>query len=162
MLTAQKPQSSPRIRSSKSSGSRVTSRPFPSQWQSRSSHKKKTLPLFIQVLLFFQRSSAFVALSAIAFSLVMYGLHFRNQQAWNQNYEELQQLQRYERTVIGINEALKENMATATHADNQEWVPLTPEHNIYLEPAPVPSSQPAPAAAPESPTIANLERPIAY
>jgi len=107
MLTTPQTTPAPQVRRSKSSGLRVTSHPLPPQWRQRSrNQKQKPLPLFIRILLFLQHTSSWVALGAIAVSLVLYGLHSRTQQAWNQQYQELQSLQRYERSVIGINEAL--------------------------------------------------------
>ncbi|MDR9402318.1 MAG: hypothetical protein RI580_02655 [Halothece sp. Uz-M2-17] len=161
MLTAQQPKPSNRVRPSKSSGSRVTSQPLPPQW--RNKNQKKSIPLLIRVLLLVQRTSALVALGAIALSLVMYGLQFRNQQAWNQEYEELQRLQRYERSVTGINEALKEHIATSGSTENQEWVALTPERNIYLEPAPVAETEVTPQTKGDENLIPpQIDRPISY
>ncbi|WP_150107027.1 hypothetical protein [Halothece sp. PCC 7418] len=139
----------------------MTSRPLPRQW--RNQNQKKTIPLFVRVLLLLQRTSGLVALGAIALSLIMYGLQFRNQQVWNQEYEELQRLQRYERNVIGINEALKEQIALSGSTKNQGWVTLTPDRNIYLEPAPVPETEAsAKTKVEENLKPPAIDRPIAY
>lgn len=163
MLTAQTSQPSPPVRSSKSSGLRVTSQPLPRQWRNRSHPKKKTLPLFIRILLFLHQTSSFVAVGAIALSLILYGVHFRMQQLWNQKHEQLQSLQRHEQTVTSFNEALKEEIAQSASRHNQNWVPLTPDRNIYLEPAAVPHSEATPSDDMSSTsTTLKIDRPIAY
>jgi len=163
MLTAQTSQPSPPVRSSKSSGLRVTSQPLPRQWRNRSHPKKKTLPLFIRILLFLHQTSSFVAVGAIALSLILYGVHFRMQQLWNQQHEQLQSLQRHEQTVTSFNEALKEEIAQSASSQNQNWVPLTPDRNLYLESATIP--QPETTASDDissNLTAPKLDRPIAY
>lgn len=163
MFTVPKSKSSNRIRRSKASGSRVASQPLPPQWRPSSRKKKKSFPLYIRILLLLQHTSSFVGLGAIALSLVMYGLQFRTQQAWNQKYEELQSLQRYERTVTGINEALKDEIAESGSRNDQNFISITPERNIYLQPAAIPNVE-------ATPSTSNLEnqnspltnRPIAY
>jgi len=163
MFTVPKSKPSNRVRRSKSSGSRVTSQPLPQQWQSSSRKKKKSFPVFIQILLLLQHTSSLVALGAIALSLVMYGLQFRTQQAWNQEYEELQSLQRYERTVTGINEALKDEIAESGSNNSQNLVPITPERNIYLQPAAIPNAEVSPSSSePENQNAFLTNRPIAY
>ncbi|NBD17419.1 MAG: hypothetical protein GVY04_15145 [Cyanobacteria bacterium] len=163
MFTVSKSKPSNRVRRSKSSGSRVTSQPLPQQWQSSSPKKKKSFPVFIQILLLLQHTSSLVALGAIALSLVMYGLQFRTQQAWNQEYEELQSLQRYERTVTGINEALKDEIAESGSNNSQNLVPITPERNIYLQPAAIPNAEVSPSSSePENQNAFLTNRPIAY
>jgi len=163
MFTVSKSKPSNRVRRSKSSGSRVTSQPLPQQWQSSSPKKKKSFPLYIRILLLLQHTSSLVALGAIALSLVMYGLQFRTQQAWNQEYEELQSLQRYERTVTGINEALKDEIAESGSRNGQNLVPITPERNIYLQPAAIPNWEATPSTSdPENQNSLLTNRPIAY
>jgi len=163
MFTVSKSKPSNRVRRSKSSGSRVTSQPLPQQWQSSSPKKKKSFPLYIRILLLLQHTSSLVALGAIALSLVMYGLQFRTQQAWNQEYEELQSLQRYERTVTGINEALKDEIAESGSNNSQNLVPITPERNIYLQPAAIPNAEVSPSSSePENQNAFLTNRPIAY
>jgi hypothetical protein len=163
MLTAKQSQSSRPVRSSKSSGLRVTSRPLPPQWRNRSPNPKKTLPLLLRVLLFLHQTSSLVAVGAIALSLILYGVQFRMQQVWNQKHEELQSLQRHEQTVTSFNEALKEEIAQSASRHNQNWVPLTPDRNIYLEPAEVPHSEETPSDDMSStPTTLKIDRPIAY
>jgi len=163
MFTVSKSKPSNRVRRSKSSGSRVTSQPLPQQWRPSSRKKKKSFPLYIRVLLLLQHTSSLVALGAIALSLVMYGLQFRTQQAWNQEYEELQSLQRYERTVTGINEALKDEMAESGSGNSQNLVPITPERNIYLQPAAIHNWEATPSTSdPENQNALLTNRPIAY
>ncbi len=159
MLTTQKSQ--PSVHSSKSSGLRVTSRPLPPQWRNGSHPKKKTLPLFIRFLLFLHQTSSFVAVGAIALSLILYGVHFRMQQVWNQKHEQLQSLQRHEQTVTSFNEALKEEIAQSATTQTQNWIPLTPDRNIYLEPATVPQPETTPSDDIKV-TAPKIDRPIAY
>ena len=163
MFTVPKSKPSNRIRRSKASGSRIASQPLPPQWQPSSRKKKKSFPLYLQVLLLLQHTSSLVALGAIALSLVMYGLQFRTQQAWNQEYEELQSLQRYERTVTGINEALKDEIAESGTRNGQNLVPITPERNIYLQPAAMRNWEATPSTSdPENQNALLTNRPIAY
>ena len=152
-----------RVSSLKSSGSRVTSRPLPPQWRDRSQkNKKTTFPLFIRILLFLQQSSSLLTFGAIVATLGLYGLTVYTQQSWNREYEKLESLQRHERTVTNINEALKDQIAESNNSSNQDLVPLTPDKNIYIKPTGIsvsPESQSSSVRKVESP---KTDRPLAY
>lgn len=152
-----------RVSSLKSSGSRVTSRPLPPQWRDRSQKKNKTaFPLFIRILLFLQRSSSLLTFCGIVGTLGMYGLTVYTQQLWNQEYKELESLQRHERTVTNINGALKDQIADTNNDSNQDLIPLTPDKNVYIKPtvhSVSPESETSQVRKVESP---ETDRPLAY
>lgn len=152
-----------RVSSLKSSGSRVTSRPLPPQWRDRSQkNKKTTFPLFIRTFLFLQRSSSLLTFGAIVATLGMYGLTVYTQQLWNQEYQELESLQRHERNVTNINEALKDQIAESNNGSNQDLIPLTPDKNVYIKPtvhSVFPESETPQMRKIESP---ETDRPLAY
>lgn len=164
MFAVPSPKKHSRVRPSKSSGSRVASQSLPPQWK-RSRKNEKSFPLLIRVLLFLQHTSSVITLSAIAGSLVMYGLTFYTQQMWNRQYQQLQELQHYERNVTSINEALKDEIAEQGNTNGEAFIPLTPDYNLYLEPAAVSNS--SDMTANSSSPIRKLEspkinRPVAY
>jgi len=147
---------------SKSSGSRGASQSLPTQWK-RYRKKPTTFPLFIRVLLVFQHTSSILTLSAIAVSLVMYGLTFYTQQMWNRQYEQLQELQRYERNVTSINEALKDEIAEQGKTNNEAFVPLTPDYNVYLESAHIsPASETTATSEVRKLDPPKTDRPVGY
>lgn len=162
MSAVPSPKKPTRVRSSKSSGSRVASQSLPPQWK-RSRKNERSFPLLIRVLLFLQHTSSILTLSAIAGSLVMYGLTFYTQQMWNRQYEKLQELQHYERNVTSINEALKDEIAEQGKTSNETFIPLTPDHNLYLEPAMISdSSDTASSSQVRKLEPPQTDRPVAY
>lgn len=147
---------------SKSSGSRVASQSLSPQWK-RDRKKQTTFPVLIRILLFFQQTASILTLSAIAGSLVMSGLTFYTQQMWNRQYEQLQELQRYERNVTSINEALKDKIAEQGKTNNEGFVPLTPDYNLYVEPELVsPSSDTTATSNVRQLDSPKTDRPIGY
>jgi hypothetical protein len=116
-----------------SSPSRVATSSLPPQW-SRHRKVKKTIPLFLRILLWVQRTSAILTLGSLGATLVVYGLTFYTQQQWNQQYNQLQKLQHQERNVTVINEALQDQIIKQESKENPELKPLTPDKNIYLAP----------------------------
>ncbi len=162
VVSKSKAKSNP-VPSRKSSGSRVSSGPLPPQWRNRPRRNQKNFPILIRVLLLFQYTSSVLTLGGIAITLVMYGLTVYTQQLWNRQYEKLQTLQRHERTVISINEALKDEIIESGNRTRQNLVPLTPDRMIYLQPAPIPESPDNDASSPEKlePPQIN-DRPLGY
>lgn len=154
-----KPQ---RVRSLKSSGSRVTSRPLPPQWRTSGQKKARGLPLLMRLFLLLQRTSSLITLGAVGTTLVMYGLTVYTQQLWNQQYQKLQDLQRHERTITSINEGLKEEIASSGNLRKQGFVPLTPDKNIYLQSEPIPESSKLNSSSVSSVETPQTDRPIAY
>ncbi|PNW65431.1 UNVERIFIED_CONTAM: hypothetical protein BEN50_23015 [Euhalothece sp. KZN 001] len=99
---------------------------------------------------------------AIVATLGMYGLTVYTQQLWNQEYKELESLQRHERNVTNINEALKDQIAESNNGSNQDLIPLTPDKNVYIKPtvhSVSPESETPQMRKIESP---ETDRPLAY
>jgi len=151
----------------------VPSRPSKrSQLRSRSSLRTRTVPrqrpaqqpfpLLLRILLWMQHTSTFVALGAIGISLASYGLMVYTQQQWNQQYEQLQQLQQKERNLRTMEEALKEKIPSEPPQD-KNWVPLTPEKTLYVQPTTIEPFQPesSPDASEDSQS-SQMERPLGY
>ncbi|PSO51324.1 MAG: hypothetical protein BRC33_00680 [Cyanobacteria bacterium SW_9_44_58] len=162
MSAVRSPKKTSQLRSSKSSGSQATSQSLPLQWK-RSRKNEKSFPLLIRVLLFLQHTSSILTLSAIAGSLIMYGLTFYTQQMWNRQYDKLQELQYYERNVTSIHEALKDEIAEQAKTTNETFVPLTPDYNLYLEPAMIShSSETASSSQSRKVEPPKTDRPVAY
>ncbi|MFP4132670.1 MAG: hypothetical protein ACLFQP_02060 [Halothece sp.] len=108
---------------------------IPPQWN-RYRKTKKSVPLFLRALLFFQYTSAILTIGTIGASLVMYGLTFYTQQQWNQKYDQLRKLQSQERNITVTKEALQEQIIKQQGNQNHDFVPVTPDKTIYLEPTP--------------------------
>jgi hypothetical protein len=161
MFAVSESKKTSRVRSSKSSGSRVTSRSLPPQWNP-SRKKTTTLPLFLQILLIFQRTSAGFALAAVGTTLVLYGLTEYTQQLWNRQYQRLNTLQRHERTVTSINEALQNKITEQATTGNQDLTPISPDKNIYLEPAVVTEIMPKQSSQLRPIEFPKTDRPLAY
>jgi hypothetical protein len=82
---------------------------------------------------------------------------------WNRQYEKLQELQHYERNVTSINEALKDEIAEQGKTSNETFIPLTPDHNLYLEPAMMSdSSDTASSSQVRKLEPPQTDRPVAY
>lgn len=112
-----------------------TSSSVPPQWN-RYRKTKKSVPLFLRVLLFFQYTSAILTIGTIGASLVVYGLTFYTQQQWNQKYDQLRRLQSHERNITVTKEALQDQIIKQEGNQNHDFVPVTPDKTIYLEPTP--------------------------
>lgn len=135
MFAVSESEKSASVRSSQTSGSRGVSSSLPPQWH-RYRKTKKSVPLFLRVLLFFQYTSAILTIGSIGASLFVYGLTFYTQQQWNQKYDHLKELQSQERNITVIKEALQEQIIKQEGNQNNDFVPVTPDKNIYLEPTP--------------------------
>lgn len=150
-----------RIKTKKSSGSRVTSRSMPQQW-SHSQNNPTKYPLFVQILFLLQKTSILLTFGAISTTLVMYGLTVYNQQFWNRQYQQLQQLQRQERNVIGFNEALKANIAASANKGNQNLIDLTSEKTIYIHSDVTPEAPETESSVPRKIERPQTDRPLGY
>ncbi len=113
-------------------------RPQPRQ---RSQPSRKAYPFWLRVLLGLQSSCFLLALGGLGLTLVTYALTFYTQQQWNQQYNQLQELQQQERHLNILNESLKEEMVSDSTMIDGTLVPLTPDKTIYLEPAPIEDSK---------------------
>lgn len=153
------------VKSSRTTHPRVDSSSLPPQWKRYRNTKKKKVPLFLRALLFLQYTSALLTVGTIGASLVVYGLSYYTQQQWNESYEQLMTLQRHERNLTVINESLQDQITREGNRQNDQWIPLTPDKNIYLEPTPadnLPETSQVnrePEEASESP---STERPLGY
>lgn len=142
-----------------SSRSRVAISSLPQQW-SRHRKVKKTIPLFLRILLWVQRTSAILTLGSLGATLVVYGLTFYTQQQWNRQYDQLQNLQRQERNVTVISEALQDQIIEQENDASKELIPLTPEKNIYL--APVEDFSEAKSVQNHQFEMPKIDRPLGY
>jgi len=106
----------------------------------------KSSPSWLKLILLLQRSSGGVALLLGAALLAVYGWTAYIQQAWGQDYQSLQALQRQERQLSVANEILSSQMAQAAESPNSGLVLPQAGEAIFLEASPAQSPLPAQAA----------------
>lgn len=151
-----------RVRSSKSFSPKKTTQSLPRQWQNKSQKQTTSVPAFVRILLLFQQTSAMLTWGAVATTLVMYGLNVYTQELWNREHRQLQNLQRQERTVAGLKESLKDEIVESGNLRSDEFVPITPEKNIYLEPAMNSQEAPHHSSSIRQVISPQTDRPLAY
>lgn len=92
------------------------------------------LPRPLQRLKKIQRWSAVVAVVAIALAVVVYGQTVQIQNAWSNDYQRLQTLQRQERDLRVALEVLKDKVARQAEAADSTLQPPAPKQLIFLRP----------------------------
>lgn len=115
------------------------------------SRKKRSATL--QLLILLQRGSFGVAAIGLLSCLAVYRATVRIPQLWSQEYETLEALQRQERQLIALDEALKYEIAKGAEQPELEMSAISHENTIFLEPSSiepqkVPESDRLPQAAP--------------
>jgi hypothetical protein len=97
---------------------------------------KRSLPLWLRLLIQAQRGSLVIAFVLMTATLIVYGSTVYTQQLWSKEYRKLKTLQRNEREMIATNEGLKNQLALQADRPGSGLVPQTPDNTIFLQPAP--------------------------
>lgn len=97
---------------------------------------KRSLPLWLRLLIQAQRGSLVIAFILVTATLIVYGSTVYTQQLWSKEYRKLKTLQRNEREMIATNEGLKNQLALQADRPGSGLVPQTPDNTIFLQPAP--------------------------
>ena len=109
---------------------------------------KRSLPLWLRLLIQAQRGSLVIAFILVTATLIVYGSTVYTQQLWSKEYRKLKTLQRNEREMIATNEGLKNQLALQADRPGSGLVPQTPDNTIFLQPAP---QRPALVTTPSAP-----------
>ncbi|NJL84269.1 MAG: hypothetical protein HC890_17550 [Chloroflexaceae bacterium] len=120
-------------------------------------------PLWLRSFLLLQHASAAIAVGSAAAALGMYGWTVYAPHQWNQEFRNLDKLQRYERHLTATNETLKHNFAVRSETPSSGFVPPDPSKSIFLPPNPAisPSQEVAPPHQPTSQPL-SVRGPLAY
>lgn len=117
---------------------------------------RRSLPVWLRLLIQLQRGSTIVAFVLVAATLVVYSTTIYTQQLWSRDYQRLKAMQRQERQMIATSETLKHQLAQQAQKPESGLVRRLPQQAIYLPPAPepvakpvVPSPSPAESAPPK-------------
>lgn len=78
-----------------------------------------------------------MAFLLVTVALVVYGSTIYMQQLWSKDYHKLKSMQRSERQMLATNEFLKNQIIQQAEQPESGLVLKTPDHTVYLEPAPV-------------------------
>ncbi|NEO29275.1 MAG: hypothetical protein F6K36_02230 [Symploca sp. SIO3C6] len=105
---------------------------------------QRTMPNWLQSLLFLQRSSDLISVLLVGATLSIYSWTVWTQQQWTREYRKLETLQRQERDLTSANETLKEQLAQQAESPASGLVNPTTANTIFLPPAKERKSQAVP------------------
>lgn len=94
--------------------------------------KKRSATL--QLLILLQKGSFGVAAIGLLSCLGIYRATVRIPQLWSQEYETLESLQRQERQLVALDEALKYEIARSAEQPESEMLAISNESTVFLEP----------------------------
>lgn len=113
-------------------------------------------PKWLRSLVKLQQASLITTFTVSGLVLVTYSWTVYSQQLWGKEYQKLEELRRNERQ-LGANSALLQNhIANQANSPGATLVPRTPDSMIFLKPAPLRSSPPTDAPAPQASPVAPL------
>ncbi len=92
------------------------------------------LPGWLSSLAIAQRVAVGAGLVGAIATLGLYGLTVKSQQAWSKTYNRLELLQRNERDLLAVNEALKHQLAQQAENPRNGLVPQNTNSTIFLPP----------------------------
>ena len=119
--------------------------------------KSQKPPVWIKRLSNLQKHFGAATFLLMGGMLLVYSATVYTQQKWGQEYDKLQDLQRYERQLITTNEILKNQMATEAETPATGLVPPNPAEAIVLQPVDENTSP----SLPEEPAV-KIEVPPGY
>ena len=118
------------------------------------SRKKRSATL--QLLILLQKGSFGVAAIGLLSCLAVYRATVRIPQLWSQEYETLEALQRQERQLIALDEALKYEIAKSAEQPELEMSAISHENTVFIEPTSI-----EPQKVPKSDRLLQ-ESPLGY
>lgn len=127
--------------------------------------QSESIPVWLTWLIQWQRRSSVITFLLVSATLAVYGGTVYTQQLWNREYRQLETLQLQQRQLTAASEVLKNQLAQQAEQQDTGLVPVTPNTNLFLQPAqqqslPDPSSTPKSAAPGSNPQI--LPTPVGY
>lgn len=123
---------------------------------------RRSLPMWLRLLIQLQRGSLVVTFILVTAALVLYGSTIYMQQHWSKEYRKLKTMQRSERQMVTAKELMKNQLIQQAEQPGSGLVPRTTDHTIFLEPAPdrVPVAADPTLAKPDS--APNASAPLGY
>ena len=109
-------------------------------------------PLWLRFLLLLQHSSSAFACCTVLSALAVYGWTVYTPQRWNQEYQKLESLRRYERNLTTANETLKNELSQQAEKPETGLGAPKPERLIFLPTPASPESSSSIASEPSLPT----------
>lgn len=98
---------------------------------------KKRSSATLQLLKLLEKSSSVLAVVTISGSIAVYLATVTIPQQWSREYENLETLQRKERKLVALDEALKYEIAQQAQQSDLEMSAIAPESTMFLEKASV-------------------------
>ena len=96
--------------------------------------RKKNSSASLQLLTLLQQGSSYLAVVMMLASIGLYLATVRIPQVWSQEYKNLEALQRQERNLVAIDEALKYEIAQQAEQPELEMSGIAPENTMFLQP----------------------------
>ena len=96
--------------------------------------RKKHSSARLQLLTLLQKSSSGLAAVMMLGSIAVYLSTVRIPQLWSQEYETLEALQRQERDLVAVDEALKYEIARQAAQSELEMSAISPQNTVFLTP----------------------------
>ena len=96
--------------------------------------RKKRSPAGLKLLTLLQKSSSGLAAVMMLGSIAVYLSTVRIPQLWSQEYETLEALQRQERDLVAVDEALKYEIARQAAQSKLAMSAISPENTVFLTP----------------------------
>jgi len=97
---------------------------------------RRPFPLWLRLLIQFQRGSVVVTFVLMTAALVVYGSTIYMQQHWSKGYNKLKSLERSERKMVSAEGLLKNQLIQQAEQPGSGLVPRTSANTIILDPAP--------------------------
>ncbi|VEP11267.1 conserved hypothetical protein [Hyella patelloides LEGE 07179] len=96
--------------------------------------RKKHSSAALQLLTLLQQGSSYLAAVMMLASIGLYLATVRIPQLWSQEYKTLEALQRQERNLVAIDEALKYEIAQQAEQPELDMSGIAPENTMFLQP----------------------------
>lgn len=133
--------------------------PQPSRYARQAPPKRA--PLWLRSLLIIQQGSSILTFCLATAVLMVYGSTVYIQQAWSEDFRQLEQLQREKRELTTANELMKNQLAQQATAPENNLVAPSPANTIFLPKA---TGQPLePVSTPTAPLVSfTADAPLGY
>ncbi|TVQ56636.1 MAG: hypothetical protein EA366_09705 [Spirulina sp. DLM2.Bin59] len=126
--------------------------------RSQSSFAAPAAPFWLQALLVIQRGSSILTFCLATAVLIVYGSTVYIQQAWSEEFRQLEQLQREKRELTTADELMKNQLAQQAAAPENGLVAPSPANTIFL-----PRATHQPVQAPITPLLeVRPDAPLGY
>jgi hypothetical protein len=120
----------------------------------------QVVPAWLNLLMVAQRGSTILTFLLVTATLAVYSWTVYSQHLWGKEYSRLKTLQRNERQLTSVNEALKNQMVIQAEDPSLGLVSPSPKDTVFLEPLPQRYPLSPPAAQPTAPS--SVPKPLGY